>query len=189
MWTDRGMMPVMHLTTKDTEFLRSRLAAVHRIDRVWKITIAADVVAAVAIFFVLEPPINYLLAVAMVVSGVVVMYVMRLVVGRMGDPKPILDGAEPTAWTEVVALGAEGAPPRSWSFEVTGEPGKYLHTGEPGVPGLSFETGQTYRVFGFGTSADPYNGIVYLEPTHHNERYWCHNALLSDERWNTATSN
>ena len=111
--------------------------------RLGTIVLGLDVVVAVALFLFLDSPTNYLIAAVMVVSGVTVMYVLRMTADRMGDAQSILDGRQPTAWTQVVAVDHEGDAPRPWSLELTDQPGTYLHVGGTQKTQWRFERGET----------------------------------------------
>ena len=130
---------------------------------------------------------NYLIAAVMVVSGVTVVYVLRMTADRMGDAQSILDGRQPTAWTQVVAVDDEGDAPRPWSLELTDQPGTYLHVGGTQKTQWRFERGETYLVHGFGPADNPYAGIVFFVRPHQRERSWHHAAPSTKRRYLSRT--
>ena len=177
----------MHLTDADIGYLRWRLGARERMRRLGTIVLGLDVVVAVALFLFLDSPTNYLIAAVMVVSGVTVVYVLRMTADRMGDAQSILDGRQPTAWTQVVAVDDEGDAPRPWSLELTDQPGTYLHVGGTQKTQWRFERGETYLVHGFGPADNPYAGIVFFVRPHQRERSWHHAAPSTKRRYLSRT--
>jgi|GEM_PF-5378361 len=178
----------MHLTTADIAYLKKRAANRQRMNMVVPLILVTDIVFAVVTFFLLEPPLNMIVPVVLVVAGIVSSLILRWSFSqRAGDPQAILDGRDPVAWLDLVALGDRGAVPFTWSFEIPSRPGEYLHAGESYDYDWRFESGQRYRVYGFGSDDRPFAGIVYFTRTHDGGRYWDDGVRLSSQKWNTDT--
>ncbi|MFD0559766.1 hypothetical protein FB566_0417 [Stackebrandtia endophytica] len=176
----------MHLTTADIAYLKKRAANRQRMSMVVPIIIVTDVVFAVVTFFLLDPPMNLIVPIVLVAAGIASSLVLRqAIVRRGGDPQAILDGRDPVAWLDLVALGDQGNAPFPWSFEIPSRPGEYLHASESDDYDWRFEAGQRYRVYGFGSEDQPFIGVVYFTRTHDGGRYWDDGVRLSSQKWNT----